>query len=102
MFYYRGAQVAQLVRHPTLDLSSGHDLEHESPTWGSVLTAWSLLGILSLPFSLPLPCSLSVSLKINKLFAKKFFFTIMYTQKSMQSVKFDERSQSEDTHGTTT
>ena len=35
-----------------------------SPTSGSVLTAQSLLGILSLPLSLPLPCSLSLSLCI--------------------------------------
>ena len=33
-----------------------------SPTSGSVLTAWSLLGILSLPLSLPSPpCALSLS-----------------------------------------
>ena len=40
-----------------------------SPMSVSVLTAQSLLGILSLPLSLPLPCSLSLSLslKINKL-----------------------------------
>ena len=41
-----------------------------SPELGSVLSAWSLLGILALPHSVPLPCSLtctlSLSLKINK------------------------------------
>ena len=39
-----------------------------SPTSGSALTVWSLLGILSLPLS-PLPhlCSLSLSKEINKL-----------------------------------
>ena len=38
-----------------------------SPTWGSVLTVWSLLGILSLPVSLPLP---ALCLKINRFFKK--------------------------------
>ena len=38
-----------------------------SPAWGSVLTAWSLFGILSPPVSLSLLCSCSLSLKINKL-----------------------------------
>ena len=42
-----------------------------SPASGSVLTAWSLLGILSLPCSLPLPCFLSLSLSQNKLKKKK-------------------------------
>ena len=41
-----------------------------SPTWGSVLTVWSLLGILSPSVSAPPPhvlfLSLSLSLKINK------------------------------------
>ena len=36
-----------------------------SPTSGSELTVWSLLGILSLPLSLPLPHSRVLSLKIN-------------------------------------
>ena len=47
--------MALLVKHPTLDLGPGHDLpahEIESPQLGSVLTAWSLLGILSLTLSL--------------------------------------------------
>ena len=38
-----------------------------SPTLGSELTAWSLLGILSLPFSLPLPLSCCLRLSQNKL-----------------------------------
>ena len=40
-----------------------------SPALGSVLTAWSLLGFLSLPPSLsapPLDCTISLSLKRNK------------------------------------
>ena len=38
-----------------------------SPSLDSALTVWSLLGILSLPLSLPLPdlCTCSLSLKIN-------------------------------------
>ena len=42
-----------------------------NPTSGSVLTVWSLLQILSLPLSLPLPClcSLSLFLKINNSFS---------------------------------
>ena len=40
-----------------------------SPAWGSTPTVWSLLGILSLPFSLPLPSSLSLK-EIN---LKKYF-----------------------------
>ena len=71
-----GAWVAQMVGHLTLDFSSGHDLMvlGSSPMWGSVLTVWSLLGILSPFLSLfaphPLPMhtqvpSLSLSLKIN-------------------------------------
>ena len=37
-----------------------------SPTSGSALTMWSLLGILSLPLSAPLPLALSVSLEMHK------------------------------------
>ena len=67
--------MAQSVEHPTLDFGSGHDprIVGLSPTSGSVLTVWSLLGILSFSLSLclslslspcaPLPCSLSLSLK---------------------------------------
>ena len=56
-FKFRGTWAAQSVKHPTLDLGSGDDLkicEFESRV-GPVLTAGSLLGILSL-LSLPLPC----------------------------------------------
>ena len=44
---------AQLLEHPTLDFSSGHDLMgvSVSPTSGTVLTARSLLGILCLTLS---------------------------------------------------
>ena len=48
-----------------------------SPMWGSALTAWSLLGIFSLPLSLTLPhlsacaCSLSLSLSKQINFKKK-------------------------------
>ena len=59
-----GAWAAESVRHPTLDLGSGHDLtigefkpqvrlctDSAEPAWDS----------LSLPLSLPLPCSQSLS-----------------------------------------
>ena len=51
--------MAQAVKHPTLDFSSGHDLEvgEFEPVPGSAMTVWSLLGILSHSFS-----SLSLSL----------------------------------------
>ena len=59
----RGAWVAQSVRRPTLSQVVISRLVSSSPTLGSVLTAqtWSLLRILCLPLSLPLPCSYSVS-----------------------------------------
>ena len=72
VFFFQGAWVAQLVEHPTLDFGLGHDLTAvgSSPTSGSVLTVWSLLGILS--FSLCVPHSrspsLSLSLSQNKYF----------------------------------
>ena len=68
--------MAQLVKHPTLDLGSGHDLmvgefkahvrlhaDHVVPAWDS----------LSLPLSLSAPAllSLSVSLKTNKVLKKR-------------------------------
>ena len=48
--------MAQLVKHPTLGFASGHDLGLLSSSFalGSVLTARSLVGILSLSLSLPL------------------------------------------------
>ena len=65
-----GAWEAQLVKCPTPDFGSGHDLTvHEiKPHLRLALTAWSLLGVLSLLLSLcPSPMlSLSLSLKINK------------------------------------
>ena len=62
-----GAWMAQLVEHLTLDFGSGHDLticEIESCI-GLSLTAWSLLGILSLISLCPSPnlCTLSLSQK---------------------------------------
>ena len=65
-----GAWVAQLVKQPTLDFGSGHDLtvREIEPLIGS------LLGILCLLLSLSLPHSCSphdcLSLKINKHFLK--------------------------------
>ena len=60
-----GTWVAQLVKQPTLELTSGHDLKivRSRPVLGSTL-GWSLLAILFLP--LPL-LSFSISLKqVNK------------------------------------
>ena len=56
--------MAQLVKHPTLGFSSGHDLKYMnlSPLLGSVLTVQSLLGILSPSLSLPLACTLTLDL----------------------------------------
>ena len=59
--------MAQLVKHMTLDFGSGHDLMvmGSSPALDSLLTVWSLLGILSPSLSaFPL---LALSLKINEL-----------------------------------
>ena len=58
-----GEWVAQLVEHPTLDFGSGHDLKFMilSPMSSSVLSAWNLLGILSLSLSLCPSPSLSLS-----------------------------------------
>ena len=48
---FGGARVAQLVKHLSLDFSSGQVMTSQfvslSPTLGSLLTVWSLLGILS-------------------------------------------------------
>ena len=57
--------MAQSVKHPNLDFGSGHDLTvRSSPASGSVLSAWSLLGILSptLSLSLSAPPPLTLSL----------------------------------------
>ena len=52
-----GTCVAQWVKHPTLDFGLRHDLPVRGlkPPLGSALIAQSLLGILSLLLSLPLP-----------------------------------------------
>ena len=57
-----GHLVAPLAKRPSLGFSSGRDLV---VLWGSALAAWSLLGILCLPRSLPLPnsCHLCLSQK---------------------------------------
>ena len=47
--------MAQSAKRPTFGIGSGHDVMvggTEPCTWGSVLTAQSLHGILSLPLSL--------------------------------------------------
>ena len=59
--------MAQSVKYLTRDFGSGHDLtvpEIELEL-GSMLTAWSLLGILSLSLSLPLLHSFSLSLSLT-------------------------------------
>ena len=60
--------MTQSVEHLTLDFSSGHDLmvARLGPGSCSTLTAGHLLGIFSLPLSLPLPGTLSLSLSQNK------------------------------------
>ena len=60
----QGTWVAQSVKRLTLDFDSGYLISQfmgSSAVLGSVLTAPSLLGILSLPLSLPLSQSLSLS-----------------------------------------
>ena len=59
-----GAWVAQSVERPSLVQVMISQFVGSSPMLGSVLTAQSLdpASILCLPFSLPLPCSHSVSL----------------------------------------
>ena len=70
--YSQGTWVAQSVKHPTFDFISGYELTflRLSPTSGSSLTVWSLLGILHLSLSLSAPSllalSLSLSLSISK------------------------------------
>ena len=60
--------VAQSVKHPTLDFSSGHDLTvvKSSPMSVSALSMEPVWDSLSPPLSAPPSCSLS--LKINKHF----------------------------------
>ena len=57
----RGAWVAQSVKCPTLDFSSGHDLT--APRVDSTESTWD-----SLSPSLSAPPPLVLALKINKLF----------------------------------
>ena len=76
MYVCWGTWVAQLVKHPTLNFSSGHDLRvcGFEPRIGlcadSAEPAWDSL---SLPLSLPLPCLLSLSLKIHTLKKKRTY-----------------------------
>ena len=62
-----GAWIAQLVRHPTIDFSSGHELTvrefqpHVGLCADSVESAWDSLSLCPSP---------SFSLKINKLYQK--------------------------------
>ena len=62
-----GAWVAQLVERPTLDQVMISQLVSLSPTWALCwqLRAWSLLQMLCLPLSLPLPCSRALSLSLS-------------------------------------
>ena len=63
-----GAWVAQSLKRLPRGFSSGHDLtisEIESHAV-SLLTVWSLLGIIALPCSLPLPALSLFSLSQNK------------------------------------
>ena len=69
LYLNKGTWVAQSVKYPTLDFSSGHDLTvrgiepHHRLCADRVDPAWDSL---SLPLSLPLPCSLSLPLSQNK------------------------------------
>ena len=66
--YYGGAWVAQSVKCPILDFSSGHNLMISwgwVPHQGSARTVRSLLGILFPSLSAP-PCSLGLCLSQNK------------------------------------
>ena len=58
--------MAQSVERPTLAQVVISRLVGSSPTSGSVLTAWSLLRILSPSLSAPPPLALDLSLKIDK------------------------------------
>ena len=62
--------MAQSVRHPALGFGLGHDLmvcEFESCAMLCADSAGPAWNSLSFPLFLPLPCSLSLSLKMNKL-----------------------------------
>ena len=54
------------VKHPTSAQVMSSQFVSSSPTWGSVLTAWSLLQILCLLLTLTLPtCALSLFLSLS-------------------------------------
>ena len=71
-----GAWGAQLIKRPTLAQVMISRYMGSSPAWGSVLTAQSLKPASdSVPLSLPLPHSCSVSLCLKtKQTSKKIFF----------------------------
>ena len=74
-YFSRGAWVAQLVKHPALDLGSGHDhmfCEFEPSVRipaglyaDSTETAWDSL-FLPLSLSLPYLCACALFLSLNK------------------------------------
>ena len=67
MKIYRGACVAQSLKHPTLDFGSGHDLTVPGiePHVGLCTNHRVCLGF-SLLLSLPLLCSCTCALSLNK------------------------------------
>ena len=66
--YLKGWEhLGDLVKHLTSDQVTISWLVSLSPTLGSVLTAWSLLWILYLPFSLPLLATRTQSLSLSKI-----------------------------------
>ena len=62
--------MVQSVKCLIFDFGSGHDLmvhDYQDPSLlGFMLTEWSLLGILFLPLSLPLPCMIMLARSQNK------------------------------------
>ena len=71
--------MTQPAKHPTSAQVMLSRFVGSSPTSGSLLSAcqhraWSLLQILCLPLSLPLPYLRSVSLCLSKINVKKIFF----------------------------
>ena len=76
--WYWGTWLAQSVKHPTLDISSGHDLmvceiePHIEPCWQH----GAFLGF-SASFSVPLP--LTRSLSLSQKFKKMLFITLVCT-----------------------